>query len=286
MFKNTDYSPVLKLDANLHGRDFVIGDLHGCFDLLERLLKQVRFDKTIDRLFSVGDLCDRGPDSLKCLQLLDESWFYAVLGNHEIMMHEFFHDYLTLGSISSLEDRRDSGFIENGGEWVKRYFQRWQKRMAPEFDLCLQRSLKSPVIITVGENKKRFNIVHAELLNPATSRNHLIVYTDADIDYWQKENNIPEELSHDLYWSRYLMLGYHRDIDPISPGLSTTYCGHTYGTTIRKGLSHVCLDTGACYSLSNYGESSHGLTMIDAQSGEWLWTSYQYPKIKTGNLAT
>jgi len=59
-----------KLPSNTLGRDFVIGDLHGCFDLLERLMKAVDFNFDKDRLFSVGDLVDRGPYSLSCLQLI------------------------------------------------------------------------------------------------------------------------------------------------------------------------------------------------------------------------
>ena len=50
---------------NRMGRDFVVGDVHGCFRTLERCLRQVRFDRDRDRLFSVGDLVSRGPHSLE-----------------------------------------------------------------------------------------------------------------------------------------------------------------------------------------------------------------------------
>ena len=73
-------------DINELGRDFVVGDLHGCIDHFERLLDQIEFDAEKDRMFSVGDLVDRGPDSMACLRLLKEPWFHAVLGNHEDMM--------------------------------------------------------------------------------------------------------------------------------------------------------------------------------------------------------
>jgi len=93
---------IQKLPSNTRGTDYVIGDLHGCFSLLERLLDEVRFDKSRDRLFSVGDLIDRGPESLRCLQLLAEPWFYAVQGNHENMMLNFFLPYLTSGKLEQL----------------------------------------------------------------------------------------------------------------------------------------------------------------------------------------
>jgi len=44
------------------------------------------FNRDIDRLFSVGDLIDRGPESEKCLTLLREPWFFMVRGNHEDML--------------------------------------------------------------------------------------------------------------------------------------------------------------------------------------------------------
>ena len=40
----------------------------------------------VDRMFSVGDLIDRGNDSASCIGLLDQDWFHAVLGNHDQMM--------------------------------------------------------------------------------------------------------------------------------------------------------------------------------------------------------
>jgi serine/threonine protein phosphatase 1 len=61
---------IKKLPANTQGTDYVVGDLHGCFKLLERLLADVQFDKANDRLFSVGDLADRGPDCVLCPKIL------------------------------------------------------------------------------------------------------------------------------------------------------------------------------------------------------------------------
>jgi hypothetical protein len=45
--------------ANGRGRDFIVGDLHGCRAMLDALLVHVGFDPDRDRLFSVGDLMDR-----------------------------------------------------------------------------------------------------------------------------------------------------------------------------------------------------------------------------------
>ena len=71
--------------ANRMGRDFVIGDIHGCYDDVMRLLSFVQFNRYNDRLFSVGDLIHRGDKSEECLSLLKESWFFSALGNHDVL---------------------------------------------------------------------------------------------------------------------------------------------------------------------------------------------------------
>ena len=63
--------------ANQRGRDFVVGDIHGWYGPLMAELEAVCFDPARDRLFSVGDLINRGPDSERCLLLTQEPWFFC-----------------------------------------------------------------------------------------------------------------------------------------------------------------------------------------------------------------
>jgi serine/threonine protein phosphatase 1 len=65
-----DQSKVRQHALNYDGRDFIVGDLHGCRSMLDELLEHANFDPQKDRLFSTGDLVDRGPDSVGCLELL------------------------------------------------------------------------------------------------------------------------------------------------------------------------------------------------------------------------
>jgi Calcineurin-like phosphoesterase len=99
-------NPIKTFEPNTVGRDFVIGDLHGSYTAFENLLEKLYFDETKDRMFSVGDLCDRGPNSLACLGLLHEPWFHAVLSNHEQMMLEKFRG----GYMGEY-------WFQNGGHW-------------------------------------------------------------------------------------------------------------------------------------------------------------------------
>ena len=50
--------------------DYIVGDLQGCCDALERLLAEIGFSPSRDHLAVVGDLVNRGPDSLGTLKRL------------------------------------------------------------------------------------------------------------------------------------------------------------------------------------------------------------------------
>lgn len=142
----------LKLRSNHVGRDFIVGDLHGHYDLLKAKLSDVNFDESKDRLFCTGDLIDRGPKSEDCLELLYEPWFYSAIGNHEVMMLTFFGEYY-----SSIHDRRD--FINNGGEWATTLCSSLQSEYV--------RLIKDKMygIIQVGGSKNGFFVTHSELVS-------------------------------------------------------------------------------------------------------------------------
>ncbi|WP_447893993.1 symmetrical bis(5'-nucleosyl)-tetraphosphatase [Vreelandella sp. GE22] len=64
---------------------YAIGDLHGCHAEFVALLDKLSFDPTRDTLWLVGDLINRGPGSLACLQEAKAlgSAARCVLGNHD-----------------------------------------------------------------------------------------------------------------------------------------------------------------------------------------------------------
>ncbi len=68
-------------------KNFVIGDIQGCYKGMRKLLKSANFNPKQDKLWAVGDLVARGAQSLETLQYLNDlgpSHFDTVLGNHDL----------------------------------------------------------------------------------------------------------------------------------------------------------------------------------------------------------
>lgn len=71
---------------------YCIGDVQGCFDELEQLLRVISYDREYDRLCFVGDLVNRGPKSLEVLRFIKQlPNTKVVLGNHDLHLLNFYY---------------------------------------------------------------------------------------------------------------------------------------------------------------------------------------------------
>lgn len=129
---------------NASGRDFIVGDIHGCFDRLRAAMRAVGFDKSCDRLFSVGDLVDRGPQSEEAVEWLQEPWFHPVRGNHEQMAINFADGH-----------NHPFHYERNGGRWFIDLPEDRQEAVAKAFATI-------PLALDIWTDTGLVGVVHAE----------------------------------------------------------------------------------------------------------------------------
>lgn len=102
----------ISLDA--YERAIVISDIHGDLQLLKQLLEKVSFAQ-YDALFIVGDLCEKGPNSLEVVRYLkqlqmDHPAVFVIKGNGDILIEHVWKgndavfDYMKEQSFSLLHD--------------------------------------------------------------------------------------------------------------------------------------------------------------------------------------
>jgi len=69
----------------MNGRIIAIGDIHGCHQEFADLLERLALTKD-DHLVLLGDLVNRGPDSVKVIDLARANRALSLLGNHELRL--------------------------------------------------------------------------------------------------------------------------------------------------------------------------------------------------------
>ncbi len=101
---------------------YAIGDVQGCFSALERLVGQIRFDPACDQLWFVGDLVNRGPDSLSVLRYIKGLGPAAitVLGNHDLHLLAIAAGVAKLGRKDTVQDVLQAPDRDELIAWLRR----------------------------------------------------------------------------------------------------------------------------------------------------------------------
>lgn len=85
---------------------YAIGDIQGCLEPLQCLLKEIEFNPSNDRLWLAGDLINRGPDTLATLRFLYElrDSITIVLGNHDLHFIAVYYGQRKPGKNDTLDE--------------------------------------------------------------------------------------------------------------------------------------------------------------------------------------
>lgn len=101
---------------------YAIGDVQGCFAALENLVKAIDFDSSTDRLWFVGDLVNRGPDSAAILRYVKGLGPAAVtvLGNHDLHLLAVAAGSVPLRQKDTFHDVLDAPDRDDLLTWLRR----------------------------------------------------------------------------------------------------------------------------------------------------------------------
>ncbi|CBA31646.1 metallophosphoesterase [Cronobacter turicensis] len=201
-----------RIDGAAWRHIYIVGDLHGCLQALVSTLRRERFDPRVDALISVGDVIDRGPDSLGCLRLIGKRWFFAVRGNHEAM------------ALEALDTGDNALWAINGGNW---YFG-LSDVAKQEAQAQLAKARELPLVIELQSHDRLIVVAHADY--PASRY------------VWEQALD-----EHAVVWSRTrinrVLAGEEEDIQ----GADAFYFGHTPLREPLIGGNLHYIDTGAVF---------------------------------------
>lgn len=252
-------SPVF--GANQRGRDFVVGDIHGQLAMIDALLAAVGFQPSQDRLFSVGDLIDRGSQSAEALDRFTGSeGYFAIRGNHEAML---------IASDRTLADFQI--WQRNGGSWARALTLAERQALATKAE-------QLPLTLTLElADGRRVGLVHAEVPYE-TSWDEACAAGMESEDLWDVDGL---SIAASLIWGRrrfrYLdrlggaSIGHTISVSLLAsvdvaaervPGIDLVICGHSIlmsGHPARLGNT-LFIDTGAY-------EDAGRLTMVEPLTG-------------------
>ncbi|MGE5839801.1 MAG: metallophosphoesterase family protein [Deltaproteobacteria bacterium] len=133
-------------------KTFIVGDIHGCLDMLKRLMGTIEWRPEADRLIFLGDFIDRGPQSKGVVDYVIETCSLServecLMGNHERILVDF------------MDGKDANTFFINGGMATLNSYRSDQHKyggfLIPDEHLSFFRSLK--LVIELED----YYVVHA-----------------------------------------------------------------------------------------------------------------------------
>jgi len=136
---------------------YAIGDIQGCHTELQHLLEHINFDPAGDTLWFVGDLVNRGPDSLAVLRFVKSLGDRAisVLGNHDLHTLAVAHGHLKYHRNDNIDDVLRAEDCDDLMHWLRHLpllhhdaeldFTMLHAGLPPQWDLATARSCAGEV---------------------------------------------------------------------------------------------------------------------------------------------
>lgn len=215
---------IKRLERNMRGRDLIVGDVHGCFSKLRAALDAVGFSPDNgDRLISVGDLVDRGPESDLVLDWIGQPWFHPVLGNHEDLAIKFAEG-----------DLDPSLYVANGGAWAVANTVDQRNILASAFAAL-------PIAIEIETEAGLVGVVHA--CCPAPTWGDFAGALRA-LEAQPELLEAPEA-NHVLAMAMWSRDRFERLDDSVVPDVRAVVVGHTPMDSMSALGNTLFIDTGA-----------------------------------------
>ena len=243
---------------------YVIGDIHGNYDLLCRLLEKIRFSEGADKLWLVGDIVNRGSQSLavcRFVRFLGKS-VTLVLGNHDIHLmmvaekRHHLHDWDTFSDVLKAPD------CDEIIDWLRhRPLLHRQGNIAmmhagvnPQWTLDQAEALSQEAEAAFQSVDYRHFLTNLYGNQPTKwkeelkgmERLRLIVNTLTRIRFCQPDGTLDFEIKGKPEQAKKGFLPWF-DIKKRKTQENLLITGHWSAVGLRVTKNHICLDSGSCW---------------------------------------
>ncbi len=191
---------------------FVIGDVHGCYHTLLKLVKKL--PKKAELVF-LGDLCDKGNFSKEVIEFVIENSHLCVKGNHEYFMQQYLKKAL-------VKDDKSSKWATRRGWGGRQTIENYKKDSS-----LLDKHLKWIEELPLYLEKKGYFVTHG-----------------FGLPYYKRRD---EKYLHSLFSNRIDDATHMKDWEDFKEYKVINIFGHCNFREVLRGKNYICIDTGCCY---------------------------------------
>lgn len=171
---------------------YVISDPHGCKKEFDAMLEKIQFSDEYDELWIVGDICDRGKESIALLQeIIEHKNMHIIYGNHDVWFERYMQELINCKDDSNQTDITEDFMTwlhYNGGYTTADQFMDLKTSECYDIKLYMEENKRFYQYLDV--HNKKFLLVHAgladEFLNPNVRMSEVpsevLVWSHIDID--------------------------------------------------------------------------------------------------------